>query len=258
MKQFYPGSLIFYSSLFGMLICSPWFLAGHFAEYRAPHQVLLFLRAMFSALAFYLFFIAIQYIPYIEGVLIMNTTPILIPIITFFWMGFKIALRVWLYIILGFIGVVIVLNPTSPELNVGVLWGVAGAVNSSLSIVALGILMKEIQPRIVLFYLFLYSLIVFFPVMLYRGDYMRLADLPYLIILSVAMIAAQLSFLYAYRYVVPAKVAPLNFSGVLFGCCSGLILFQNSPTWHFVVGGSIVVLSLLLTLTHNYSNSSAG
>ncbi len=206
-------------------------------------------RGVTGVLAFSLFTVAISKIPLVNASLLNNSAPIFIPIVTLMWLKTKIDEKIWWGIAIGFLGIVFILDPSADDfLKPGDLYGLGAGISLAIAYVALGILSKTESFISIIFYYSLISVIIFLPLALLNWSN------PYLIIWSYAVISGvmfvcYLFFLeYAYGLLPAVKLAPLNFSVVVFTGILDWIIFGHVPNMLSLLGIILVIVGGILAI----------
>ncbi len=114
------------------------------------------IRDIAGVLSYYLYYLAINYLNLTDATTLNYTAPFFVPIVWWIWMREKIELSVWWSIIVGFIGVAVVLNPTKQIFQEVFVYGLFAGLLSAIAFAALRILNLKKEPMSrTLFYYFL-------------------------------------------------------------------------------------------------------
>ena len=92
------------------------------------------LRTIFSLGISYFLFSAVKFIPLVDAALLVNTAPLMMPFLGLIFLSQKINHRLWLPLIIGFIGVVLVLHPNGEVFQTASLLALAAGVCMAASI----------------------------------------------------------------------------------------------------------------------------
>ena len=101
--------------------------------YLKTHRLLLHLfRDILGLISVFCYFYAASSISLADATVLFNTAPLFIPIIAFFWGGLKIVHRLWWGMGVGFLGVILILQPGqelfNPATLIGLISGFCAAV----------------------------------------------------------------------------------------------------------------------------------
>ncbi|WP_305458214.1 DMT family transporter [Photobacterium leiognathi] len=161
--------------------------------------------------------------------------------------------------ILGFIGVIVVINPT----NVGGLHWVyllpllIAATNSGYNLIT-----KTIDSRISLISVLINSFFVLGSVatisLIVQPDIWKtpsLTALPYFLTIPVVTIVSQLCLIKAMNVAEASHVAPFFYFQILFSCLFGYWFFNEVPTTYTIIGAIFIVIAGLIITYANYKPS---
>lgn len=139
-----PMQLVFWRNLISMLIFGVFLLISRphvFSDLRTKNVKLHVFRSFLSLMVLYAYFFTVSRIELATAVLLLSTSPIFVPILAFFFMRHRSAATVWVGVIVAFVGVALVVDPTlrfSFDLSnyVGMLSGIlAGFLGGAATIV---------------------------------------------------------------------------------------------------------------------------
>lgn len=199
-------------------------------------------RGVMGIAAFALFTVAVSKIPLVNASLLNNTAPIFIPFVTLIWLGTRISGMIWWGIAIGFTGIIFILDPSGDDfLKPGDLFGLGAGISLAIAYVALGILAKTESFIALIFYYSLIAVMVFLPLAVINWSNPE----PVIWILAVfsgLLFVGYLFFLnYGYSLLPAVKLAPLNFSAVVFTGILDWIFYGHVPGLLSVVGIMLVV-----------------
>ena len=185
-------------------------------------------------------FVALGFIPLVDAVLLANSAPLFIPMVAWAWLAQRVTGRLWLTLAVGFVGVVLILQPGSGVLSVGTPIALAAGACSAVALVAVGRLHLTEPPTRILFYYFLISTVLMAPALPRLS--LRLSGAIWLELLGigVCMALAQLLLVLAYINASPSHLAPFNYSVVVFSALLGWLLWHQVPNAWSLVGMVLV------------------
>ncbi|MDQ3021443.1 MAG: DMT family transporter [Bacteroidota bacterium] len=126
---------------------------NHFRDLKTSNLKYHLVRGIGGVAAFAFTVIAISKIPLVDASLLNNTAPLFIPMITLIWLRTKIDKKIWWGILIGFVGIIFILDPKEDDLlNSGDLYGIAAGISLAIAYVALGVLTKTESFISILFY----------------------------------------------------------------------------------------------------------
>lgn len=208
------------------------------------------IRGVTGILAFGCGVAAITKIPLVNASLLNNTAPLFIPLITLLWLKTKIDEKIWYGIVTGFIGIILILRPKPGDLlSEGDLFGIAAGIFLAVAYVSLKILTKTESFITVLFYYSAIATILSLPFAI-----MNWTDPPpviwlYGILTGVCFISYLFLIQYSYNLVEAVKLAPFNFSVVVFTGIFDWVIFKNVPALLSLLGIALVIIGGILAIT---------
>lgn len=208
-------------------------------------------RDITGVLSYYLFFLAIGYLNLVDATLLNYTAPFFVPVIWWAWMKESVAKNVWWSIVIGFIGVCIILNPSKQIFELGFVLGLFAGICSAIAFCGIRVLTLHKEPaRRTLFYYFLTGIILTFPFTVIYWQMPTAEMFAKLIWIGACTCIGQLLLTIAYRYGTASYLSPLGYVSVVFAGISMYFFFGKQisiNTWigsiFIVLGGSLTYLS---------------
>lgn len=214
---------------------------------RTSHLKVHFFRTVFSLGISYFLFYAVKSVPLVDAVLLANTAPLLIPIIGFIFMSRRINHKVWLPLLLGFIGIILVLRPDSQVFSSGALLALGAAVCMATSILLIGEAKRDSMLTRA-FYYFLFSVPISGLGALLFWTPLSSQLLWVLIGIGVLFFIVQLSLVYALKYTHVQNVATLYLANILFAAIIDLLVWHTSMSIIAVLGMLLTLIGAVLTI----------
>lgn len=208
-----------------------------------------FWRSLAGSVALLMNFYVVLHLPLATASTLQNTSSIFLGLLSIIILKQKPSLMAWLSLILGFIGVVILLKPTTGGDTLAMLIGLASGAISGYAYLQVRELSLLGEPawRIV-FYFSLLSTIIAGLLALYFGfSPVTLSNLPYIIGIGVTALLGQLLLTYAYQVGQKFVVATLSYLGVVFAILFGALLFGESLDSLTLLGIAIIAFSGILS-----------
>jgi drug/metabolite transporter (DMT)-like permease len=225
------GVLVLFQNGIALLLFAPWTFNQGLAPLKAKHPWLHVLRAVAGLLSQALMFVAVKKIPLVNAVLLSNSAPLFIPLVTWVWLRQKISTVVWISLCIGFLGVIIILHPGVELLrDPAALIATTAALFSAFALVSVNKLSTTDSTKRILFYYFFYSTIASAPFAIASWKPPTPTQWLLLIGIGVAMAASQLLIILAYKHATAARIAPFNYTVVIFSGIFGWIVWKNDPS----------------------------
>jgi drug/metabolite transporter (DMT)-like permease len=252
-----PTAIIVFSQTFvSLVIFAPWALRGGVSALKTEHFVLHLVRAMGGLLSQVLMFIALRRMSLMGAVLLSNSAPLFIPLVAMVWLHEKIRPVTWFSLLIGFLGIVLILRP-GPDLlkNPSAIIAAVAAVCSAVGLVAINQLSQTDSSQRVLIYYFFISSVLTAPFMILTWRTPDRVDALKLLGIGVCLAASQLLIILAYRHARPERIAPFNYSVVIFSGLFGWIFWGTTPGLLSVAGILLVCAGGILSTVLGGPNS---
>jgi S-adenosylmethionine uptake transporter len=207
-------------------------------------------RAVILASETALIFYAFSRIPLTEAYVLAFLAPIFVALLAFIFLSERLSLLATLGVILGFVGVVIVLRPTSSPLELGHLAAIASAFLFAITLLMLkrahldeSDLALAFTPLVILCFLALL-------VALWYDSIVALTwpSLAICLLGSFCMYVGNMLLVRAFRTGQPSVVAPFQYSQIFWGSLFSYLVFGVSVDVYTVVGAAVIVCSGFLVL----------
>ena len=236
--------VVFFRNFFALLplIFFIYFLKLNFSSIN--NYKLHIARAFIGITAMSLFFISIRYVPLVEMQTISYSSVFFISILSIFFLGEKIGYRRIIAIFIGFIGVLIILKP-STELfsNYSVLPLIASLFLSMAVIVLKKILLTNNNILSVWVFTVLCTIISLF---FYNENWVwpNNLDMSFMIASGILGFIAQICLTKSFQLADASILAPIDFSSVIWSFSLGYIFFGELISSDVLIGGLIIITSV--------------
>ena len=201
-----------------------------------------FFRGLAGLIGNVMFFLAFQRLPVADVTVISQAVPIFSCILAIIFLGETIGLRRWTAITIGFLGVIIAINP-SVNIAVASLYALGGTLMWSITIIFLRLLGSTEHPVKTVFYFMLVSVIVtsIFQPFLWKEPSFEIILL--FIGIGIAAFLTQLLMTYALQKAPASIVSPFNYTGIVWAIIFDYIIWNAHPMFATIFGGIIITIS---------------
>ncbi len=207
------------------------------------------LRAIFSVGIGYFLFYALKFIPLVDGVLLVNTAPMFVPLIGFIFLKNKINHKLWLPLIIGFIGVAIVLHPNASDFNFDAIYALMSGICMATSMLLLrkAVEYGDKNLTILFYYLGIGTIITG---LVSIPFWQHVSSAVYLIIIFSGLLffIVQYALLMTLNYADAQFSSSLYYSNIIFAAIIAMIFFGDFPTWYTWGGVSLVIIGGISTI----------
>lgn len=235
-------TLIFFQFLIPFLFTLPQLSKSGLSSLKPQQPGLVLLRALTGIVTFASLFYAVRHIALVDAVLLQNTTPLFVPFILLFWLKKNIPVRLWIPLILGFIGIMLILKPGTGMLNPFALLALFAGILSAITLVLMQKLKMTETTNRILFYYFIVGLIISGPAVILHWVPLTTSDWILLLGIGVFMYLTQFSITHAFAYGQAHSLAPFSYSTVVFSGLLGWMIWGHIPDWLSALGISLVIL----------------
>jgi len=226
----------------GTIALSPLLIRKGPAFLRTNHFSTHVLRAFCGVLSSYMYTLSMSFIPLVNATLFFNTSPLFIPIFSIFLLKAKVSRRDWLAIFVGFLGVIVIIRPTSDILKQsGDFIALGSGLFLGLGYIFIKMLTKTDSRMLITFYFCFLASIMQGPFLFIYPHIPPLACIGWSIGAGLMVIMVQLFLAAAYSYAEATKVGALQYSSLIFVGIIGWILWGNVPKPMDILGMVLVI-----------------
>ncbi|KAG1663503.1 Riboflavin transporter [Nymphon striatum] len=203
--------IVFVRNLFGLIILIPWLIRKGISRLHTKHIGLHLARGLVGLSAMVCLFYSWGHMPLAQASLLKQTSPIFIPIFAFFWINESIGLKTIIAIFIGFLGVVLIINPGGNDAQVSlvVFIALAGAMLAGLAKVIIRKMSATETPGRIVFYFALIGTIVSAVPAMLAWVSLSWIHLGSLVAIAVFSTIAQLSISKAYSHAPAGQLRPI-------------------------------------------------
>ncbi|MCK0173946.1 MULTISPECIES: DMT family transporter [Mycobacteriaceae] len=199
------------------------------------------LRAVTGTGCWYALFFALTQIPLANATLLTYSAPLWMPLIAGLVTRRMVGWPTWLGAVIGFAGVVLVLQPQHQRFSIGAAAALAGAVLLAVAMMSVRWLGATEPVDRILFYYFALSTVLSVPVAIADWQPVPAQIWGWLIALGVAQLLSQLLIVVAYRFAPAEKVGPFIYSVIVFTAVIDWIVWHHPPTLFMYLGMVLVI-----------------
>ena len=244
--------LVFFRSLLSLLITSliikekkinPW----------GKNRPLLIVRGLLGTLALFCIFYAIRNMPLSISTVIQYTYPIFISIFAVVLINEIITLRLIVALILGWLGIIVILNPTQlSNLNVEIdklslFIAFIGSISTALAYITVKKLSYSEDIFIIIKYFPLISIVTLFPIVIINWVTPNFEDLGWIISIGLFTQLGQTFLTIGLKNLPVSEASTINYLQVLFGSIWGILFFSEIININFLVGSILVLCGTIIS-----------
>ncbi|MDA0781775.1 MAG: DMT family transporter [Rickettsiales bacterium] len=239
-----PAMVVFLRNAVELIICIP-VLFYHFKEIkRLRFSKILWTRGFISQTASTCWFVAISKVSLPSAMAFSFSTPLFTTVAAVIFLKEAISYRRTLALVIGFVGVLIILQPWRSIVDLApyswvfatvILWAVANIVIKKLS--------DSISPMVIIFYMSLVMTIFSIPAALIYLQIPAISDIPLVILLAVNTLVWQWCLIKAYNKSPISVLQPFEFSKLIFTCLIAYFMFGEVLSISGWFGVILIIIS---------------
>ncbi|MBB3456361.1 S-adenosylmethionine uptake transporter [Rhizobium sp. BK313] len=206
---------------------------------RVPLQVL---RVVLTTADVGLFYAAVAYLPLADVMTFYMAGPIYVAALSHFFLGETIGWRRWLAVIIGFIGVLIALRPSTAMLSWPSIFGLAGSLSFSLTLV-LGRRLRLTSDVTLVTWQTVAALMT--GLVLSLGHWRSFSALDFAAMLALGIVAgsAHMMITRSLKLAPASLLAPLQYSLLVWAIALGFLFFGDLPDSQILIGSAVIVVA---------------
>jgi drug/metabolite transporter (DMT)-like permease len=232
--------------IFAVLVLRPW---RNLAEYSFERPVVQIVRAICLMMSTVFNFLALLYLQLAEAVSIGFAAPIIVTALAGPILGEWAGPRRWAAVVAGFIGVMIILEPTPAHFRIEALFSVGAAISNAGYLLTTRLLAGKTSAPALLIFGTAISALFLTPAM------PPIAVIPpHWTVMAALIITGAMGALGHYCLIVAHKkapsivLAPFAYTQIIWMVISGYLIFGDWPGSTTLIGGAIVIASGLYIL----------
>ena len=229
---------------------------------RTPHPWLECLRGFLLFLSFTTYMMGLAALPLADMAALRNSGPLMITLLSVAVLREKVSLRHWLALLVGFAGVLLIVQPGSATFNLGSIFALLAALFYAIATIITRRLRATDSSAVMGYYtslIYVLAGLVLAPLALFVGELpgahpsiaflFRPWGMPTLLDgvimggLGVVWAVAMLFIARAYSLAQASVAAPFEYTSLLFNIIWGLLLWREAPSSLVLAGAALIVVS---------------
>jgi drug/metabolite transporter (DMT)-like permease len=192
------------------------------------------------------FLFGLTHVPIAESTALVFLAPAFVTILSPLFFGIKADRLQWVSVLLGFIGVLIIINPASDSFTLWMLFPLATAFFFALYQLLTQLAGESDSPSVCSFYVGVFSTLILSVIVPFYWVQPSLLQCGLLLVLGGLGLCAHFLMAKAYRFASSSALAPLGYLQIIFATVYGVLLFGNYPVAASVFGIALIFISGLL------------
>jgi drug/metabolite transporter (DMT)-like permease len=239
--SFAVGQVLFLRSVGSAIILTPMVLRRPISDlWRVEQPWVQVLRVVFATMDLSLFYAAVAYLPLADVMTFYMAGPIYVAAISHFLLGERIGWRRWLAVIIGFVGVVIALRPSTAMLGWPSIFGLLGSIGFAMTLV-LNRQLRNTPDATLVTWQAVVALITGAIMAVGHWKGMTLGELASLLLLGIVASAGHLLIARSLKMAPASVLAPLQYTLLIWAVLLGWLFFGDLPDPQTWVGAAVII-----------------
>lgn len=246
----YPAALqSFYRQAAGLLVMLPFILRDWRGAFRTTRPGILWFRSGVGSIALILSFYSFQALPLAEANALSFTRTLWLVPLAAFVLREKVGPARVSATLVGFVGVLLMLNPTEPaEFSWAQLAALAASLLFAFTITGMKVLTRDHSPFVLLTYATALGALFSLPPALLAWRWPSWTDLALLSAMGVIGTLTQACYIKGMQIGDAAAMAPIDYTRLVFAVVAGALLFDELPNL-MTIGGALIVIASTLVIS---------
>jgi drug/metabolite transporter (DMT)-like permease len=198
-------------------------------------------RGAVESIAAVFFFLGLMYLPFGELYSLLNLAPILITASGAFILGEKVGWRRWTAVILGFVGVLIVVNPNDLKFGFAFLYPLVSAVFITQRDTITKKYLKNFDSLQVVFITSLSVTIFFSFGMILNYQPINLEIFIYIFLSAIFVTIGYYFSVLTIKTANISTTSPFRYTIIIFGIVLGYFIFKETPSINMIIGSLLII-----------------
>lgn len=209
---------------------------------KTKHPYLHLTRDLCGFAGYFLFVLAVAYIPLANAVLLSNSAPLWIPFVIWIWFKKKVPPYLWYSVIVGFVGLIFILKPTAEIADIASIYALFSGIFIGVAMVAIRRLTQTEPSARILFYYFLLGTVVSLP-----GAIKNLPlafttpTIYFLLAAAIFFYLVQIFINIGFKKGKASTLSPLAYTAVLFSAILDRIFWHKVPDIWSLIGMVLII-----------------
>jgi len=250
---------LFYRFLFSVPLLLVFAIIARKSHFlRIEQKKTLLLRIIFGMSGISFWFLAVRSMPLGQATTLFQSSVIFVTLLSPFLLSEKVGRFRWTAIVTGLVGIIIVTDPFSSAISIGVIYGILAAFSGAILAILLRRLGRSDKPiSVALWYNFSGVLIMAVVILLIPKQLSNINDqiLTDLILLGGVASILQIFFTTAYKYLDAVVVSSMRYIQIPLSGLAGYIIFSEHMSLNQMLGAVIIIGSCLVIAWREFVKS---
>jgi drug/metabolite transporter (DMT)-like permease len=240
-----PFEIAFFRNAIGLALLLPVMWRIGFNVPKGPVLKAYGIRALIGICAMWAWYSALSFTPLAEAITLNFTVALWMIPVAILLLGEKVGLRRWAATIVGFCGVLIVMQPGAQTVNLGSLLAIFAALMFAISMALVRILTRTERPIAIVFYMNLIMTPLSLGPAIAYWTMPDLAQWGWLLFIGFLATIAHFGMARALSLVEASSIIPLDFTRLPFAAAIGYFAFGEMPSLWLWPGAALIAASAI-------------
>ncbi|MCB9930950.1 MAG: DMT family transporter [Alphaproteobacteria bacterium] len=226
-------------------------LARNFPDaLRTRSLKLQFARVVFALMAMVGGFLAIQHMPLADATALSFAKSLFVPVFALIFLKEIAGLHRWAATLVGFGGVLIIVQPGAHGIDLFSAYALAGAAGAAMVMIIIRHLSQFDRSVTILSYQAILVGAVMLPLGVWYWVWPTWQQWLMMLGIGLLSVAGQFANIAGYRAGEPTAVAPMDYARMVFAALIGLVVFLEVPSWSTIAGSALIIATSFYTIRH--------
>lgn len=240
-------AITFFRFAIGLLILLPWLLTER-NLFKVDNKAKVLLRCITTIAVVVCVFYSLNYMPLTNVLLLQNTFPLFLPLLTWLLLGIKTPIKMIMGMLLGFVGVALVLHPGASGFNWHALVALFAGFLAALAMLQIRMLTHSSNAKQILFYVFAFGTIVTGVAAAFSFKMPTPHQMLLLLLIGFFGAVYQVLLTLALQFARARIVSPMYFSCIIFSALFDWIIWAIKPELLVLVGMAFIIIGGVVTI----------
>ena len=224
-----------------------------FSFYKTSRPGLHAFRAISGAAAIIALFIGLRELPLADVVSLTFGGPIFVTVASIFFLSEKVGIKRWSAVFLGFIGMLLIVQPAFIDLNYFYITPIVFCIFFACVAISVRSLSKtEPNYTIAFYFTFLCTLLGLGSIFFVEWKMPSLVDFIIFVVMGLCGSIANLLLTQSYRLAEASLVTPIKYLSLVFAIVFGFLIWSEVPKILTLIGALLVIASSLITVSYTH------
>lgn len=241
-SRLHVTEISFFRFFFSLISVLPiMFMRSGYSLFKTEQLSMHIWRGVIGAVALGLCCLSVNIMPMSENTTIMFAQPLFFLPLAYFFLKEKVDSSRWLATLIGFAGILIIMQPGTDTFRVEAFVPMASAFCFAIISMLAKKMIKDEHSLTLLFYFGLVTTLVALPVMIPFWQTPLLSELPLLLMLGICANLIQICIFRAFSSTDASSLQPIFYTEIGISTVFGFLFFAQIPTIFVAIGAALII-----------------